>query len=50
MTRDMKYLYFFQNQEIKIFSRAAIALLISTELMIKGQAHTNKRNDSNGCV
>lgn len=33
-----------------MFSRAGIVLLISTELMIKGLAHTNKKNDSNGCV
>lgn len=39
MTTDMKCLYFFQNQEIRIFSRTGIALLISTQLTIKGQ-HT----------
>lgn len=50
MTIRMKCLYLFQNQEIKMFSRAGIALLISTKLMIKGQTHTNKKNNSNGCI
>lgn len=50
MTTDVKCLYLFQNQEMKMFSRAGIALLISTELMTKGQTHTNKKNDTNGCV
>lgn len=49
MIIDMKCLDLFQNQEIKMFSRAGIALLMRTELMTKGQTHTNK-NDINSCV
>lgn len=45
MTIDIKCLHLFPSQEIKMFCRAGIALLISTELMIKGQTHNNNKKD-----
>lgn len=42
MTIDIKCLHLFPSQEIKMFCRAGIALLISTELMIKGQTFTEQ--------